>query len=84
MALDMPLRLGDELFICTQESCSSSKTSAQFLFVYQCYWDWHWSQYYLSALELCMLPTEGIREKDMKKGHEVMKNPVLRQLGVGS
>lgn len=34
-------------------------------------------------LEVCMLPTEGIWE-DMKKGHEFMKNPVLRQMCVGS
>lgn len=32
----------------------------------------------MCASEVCMLPTEGIWEKEMKKGHEVMKNPVLR------
>lgn len=30
----MPFCWGGQLFICTQESCASSETSAQFLFVY--------------------------------------------------
>lgn len=52
--------------------------------LYQSNWDWHGSQYNLSALEVRVLPAVGIREKDMKKGHEVLKNPISRQLGVGS
>lgn len=36
---------------------------------YQCKWGWHWSQCYLPALEVCIVSTGGLREKDTKKGH---------------